>query len=197
MGVGADGTVPGALSPVRVAVLVRLLVFSALAYAAFLIGRDTVMASANVSVIWPLSGVGLVGSRSGGRRLWLLDCRRASVLVAVAATLIDIPDAPRGGWIMAAILTVLQPAVYVLVMRRLAPDLWGSGGTRAMSTLRDLGCFVVACLAGSLAAALARSTRPGPDPRPGPGHLDDDLGPQLRLDDRHRWRRPCRWRRRW
>ncbi len=158
MGVEPTATVSGRGAPGPVAVLVRLLVFSALAYAAFLIGRDTVMASANVSVIWPLSGVGLVWlSSSGSRRLWLLDCATLGA-VAVAATLIDIPDAPRSGWIMAAILTVLQPAVYVLVMRRLAPDLWGSGGDRAMATLRDLGCFVVACLAGSLAAALARST---------------------------------------
>ncbi len=136
---------------------VRLVVFSVLAYAAFLIGRDTVMASANVSVIWPLSGVGLVWLTSGGRRLWLLDAAGLGA-TAIAATLIDIPDAPRAGWIMAAILTVLQPAVYVLVMRRFAPDLWGSGGTRAMSTLRDLGWFVVACLAGSLAAGLVRGS---------------------------------------
>ncbi len=115
-------------------VVVRLVVFSALAYVAFVIGRDTVMASANLSVIWPLSGIGLLWLTSGGRRLWLLDAASLGV-VAVVATLIDIPDAPRGGWIMAAILTVLQPVVYVLVMRRVAPDLWGSGGTRAMSTL--------------------------------------------------------------
>ncbi len=137
--------------------LVRLLVFSCLAYAAFLIGRDTLMASANVSVIWPLSGVGLVWLTSGGRRTWLLDAVGLG-LTAVVATLIDIPDAPRAGWVMAAILTVLQPVVYVLVMRRLAPDLWGSGGTRAMSTLRDLGWFVLACLAGSTAAGLVRGS---------------------------------------
>jgi signal transduction histidine kinase/integral membrane sensor domain MASE1 len=87
----------------------------------------------------------------------LLDAAALGV-VAVVATLIDIPDAPSGGWIMAAVLTVLQPVVYVLVMRRAAPDLWGSGGTRAMSTLRDLRRFVVACLAGSLVAGLVRAS---------------------------------------
>jgi signal transduction histidine kinase/integral membrane sensor domain MASE1 len=157
MGVERIAAVPGRGEPRPVTVAVRLVVFSALAYAAFVIGRDTVMSSANVSVIWPLSGVGLVWLTSGGRRLWLVDAAGLGI-VAVAATLIDIPDAPRAGWIMAAVLTVLQPAVYVLVMRRVAPDLWGSGGTRAMSTLRDLGWFVVACLAGSLAAGLVRAS---------------------------------------
>jgi nitrogen-specific signal transduction histidine kinase/integral membrane sensor domain MASE1 len=157
MGVERIATVPGRGEPRPVTVAVRLLVFSALAYAAFLVGRDTVMASANVSVIWPLSGVGLVWLTSGGRRLWLVDAAGLGI-VAVVATLIDIPDAPRAGWIMAAVLTVLQPAVYVLVMRRVAPDLWGSGGTRAMSTLRDLGWFVVACLVGSVTAGLVRAS---------------------------------------
>src|ERR1700710_207114 len=153
MGVERTAAVPGRAGPRPVTLVVRLVVFSALSYVAFLIGRDTVMASADVSVIWPLSGVGLVWLTSGGRRLWLLDAAGLGG-AAGGATVIVIPHAPRVGWIMAAVLTVLQPVVYVLVMRRVAPDLWGSGGTRAMSTLRDLGWFVVACLAGSLAAGV-------------------------------------------
>lgn len=59
---------------------------------------------------------------------------------------------------MNAILNSAAALIWALVFRRLAPDVWGGGGTRPMSRMRDLVAFLMTCLVTAAATGLLRGS---------------------------------------
>ncbi len=134
---------------------VRLVGFSIVLLVAAWVGRATFLESAGLSLVWPASGIGIIWLASGNRRTWPVDlCALALVTgLAVGATEGSLAEALMGG-----VLAVLQPLVYLIVMRRLAPALWGSGGSRPFGRVQDVGPFLVACAVASGVASVVRWT---------------------------------------
>ncbi len=141
--------------------------FSIVLLVAAWIGRATFLESGGLSLVWPASGVGIIWLASGSRRTLPVDLTGLALVTALAivATQGTLAEALMGG-----ALAVVQPLVYVTTMRRLAPSLWGSGGTRAFARVADVGPFLLACAAASAAASVVRWTGLGLVP---PGELVD------------------------
>ncbi len=134
--------------------VVRLVAFFVVTLLGSLIGRATFIESVQVVLISPLAGISYLWLASGSpRREWWWDI--PGLTLAQVCTVL-IVGGPTQQIVAAVLLTWVQPVATVLVMRRWAPDLWGSGGHRPLSTVRDLGVFVVACAVGSTLSAALR-----------------------------------------
>ncbi len=133
----------------------RLAGFSFSLVLALWVGRATFLESGELSLVWPASGIGVVWLASGNRSTWPVDLTAMAAVtgLAVAATGGTFAES-----LLAGILAVLQPLVYLMVMRRLAPGLWGSGGARAFARVGDVGPFLLACAAASTVSSLVRWT---------------------------------------
>ena len=108
--------------------------------------------------MWPLYGLVIVWLASGNRATWLWDVLGMSVAVA-AAVLVD-----GGSWQQTVVATVLAAptaALWLVVMRRLAPDEWRAGGPRHLTRQSGLMAFLVASTVTAIAAAVLRYQRPG------------------------------------
>lgn len=142
---------------------VRILVFSVLTLLATWVGRATYDPQANLSLIWPVSGIGIMWLTSGNRRTWPVDVV-ALTLSTGAAVALTAPGTLQQV-VMGTVLAVLQPVVYVVLIRRLAPSLWGSGGTRPFSRVTDVAAFLAACAVAAALTSALRYTGLGLQPR--------------------------------
>ena len=119
------------------------------------VGYATYVPGMTISLIWPMAGVGMLWLTTATRRTLPWD---AVLLAATTSATLLVSRASVPQAVVAVVLALLQPAVYVAIMRRWAPDLWGSGGRRPLSRPRDLGAFLAAALVSALVAALVRMT---------------------------------------
>ena len=128
----------------------RLASWVGLYVVAGVLGRLTIIDGHALSLVWPAAGVGV---------LWLAtsDRRRVTTDVVALATTVYLVNAATGATPSLALLFVLtnllQVAVFVLVLRRLRPDLRGFGGAREPGSLVDLGMITGTALLSCLAAA--------------------------------------------
>ncbi|HYH35575.1 MAG TPA: hypothetical protein VD814_10525, partial [Nocardioides sp.] len=139
----------------RWASLGRFVAFAALTFAAGAIGRATFDETLRISLVWPLYGVVVLWLASGSRRSAPWDALGMSVAVA-ASVLLD-----GGSWqqtVVAAVLAAPAAGLWLLLMRRLVPDMWGAGGRRPLSRLPDLVAFIVASTITAVATAGLRGT---------------------------------------
>jgi len=146
--VGELPGVPVAGLRVRTAALVRFGAFLVAALLAGSIGRLSYDDELGVSLVWPLYGVAVLWLATGNRRTWPWD---VAGLVAATATSLLV----NGGTVPEI---VVAGATWVTMMRRLAPDVWGAGGERPLSRLRDLAAFGAACVTSAALVALLRGT---------------------------------------
>ena len=145
--------------------VVRMVAFSVVLLVAAWVGRATFLESAGLSLVWPASGIGIIWVASSNRRTLPTDL---VALAVITALIIGATAGTLGQSLLGGVLAVVQPLVYLLVMRRLAPSLWGSGGTRAFARVADVGPFLVACASASAVTSVLRWTGLGLVP---PGEL--------------------------
>ena len=139
----------------------RSLGFALVFAVAVLLGRTTIMDGTSLSLVWPAAGVSAawfaVQRDAGTRRL-------AVALLALLTWSLNV--ATGAGPVLAAFFVLanfLQVEVFVVLLRRWCPHLWGAGGREPLTGTRTLarllGAALVATAAGGLigptAAALA------------------------------------------
>lgn len=133
----------------------RFLGFTALTFLAGTVGRETFDESLRLSLVWPLYGVVILWFASGSRATWPWD---ALGMTVAAATSMLFDSASWQQTVVNSVLAAPAAALWVAVMRRLAPDVWGAGGTRPMGRLGDLIGFLTASVVTALVVALARAS---------------------------------------
>ncbi|MBV9830856.1 MAG: hypothetical protein JOZ82_04615, partial [Marmoricola sp.] len=132
----------------------RLLVWAVVALVGALVGRTTVVPHIQVALVSPLIGLGYLWLASGVGRRWVVD---VPALSGVAVLAVLVAGGTPSQLLLAAVMTPIQPVVTIVLMRRWCPDLWGSGGSRALSSLRDISRFLVAAAVGATVSAALRS----------------------------------------
>ncbi|TQS39940.1 MASE1 domain-containing protein, partial [Cryptosporangium phraense] len=124
--------------------LVTTLMFTAIYVAATVAGRVTVMDGTNLSMVWPAAGVAAAWfcARRSTRWVWM------DVLALVAVTVV-VNLATGASPAMAVVFVVAnltQIAVFVSLLARWRPRLWGAGGTEPLSRLGDLWALLAAAV---------------------------------------------------
>lgn len=143
--------------------MLRLLVLGALTWLATDLGFASFRPEFGTAMIWPLPGVALLWAATGTRRTRPLD---AVVLLLVTAGALVLAGGTPGQGVVGGLQAVVQGGVFLVVVRRLVPDLWGGGGTRPMTRLADLGAFLLAAVVAALAATVLRGLGLGLIPVP-------------------------------
>lgn len=132
---------------------VRFVGFAAATFAAGAVGRATYDETLGLSLVWPLYGLVILWLASGTRATWPWDVVGMSVAVA-ASVLVD-----GGSWqqtVLATVLAAPMAGLWLLVMRRLAPELLGEG--RGIERLSDVAAFLTASAITASVAAVLRTS---------------------------------------
>jgi signal transduction histidine kinase len=137
-------------------VVAWILVYAAAAW----LGHRSALEGSNFTLFWPASGVALV---------WIATARWPRVelvLVAVlAAGTLAVLDGSVWQTVDALVGVPCGLAVFLVLSRRWAPGLWGTGGDRQVGTLRQYGLLVaaagVAALTEGTVAAVLLVPEPG------------------------------------
>jgi signal transduction histidine kinase len=139
--------------------VLRALLGAALFVAAGCLGRLTIIDGRALSLIWPAAGIAGLWIGSGSRRTLPVD------LAALALATFTVNVVTGAEPVLALILVVTnlaQVCVFVVLVRRWVPALWGFGGTAPLQRLVDLGqltfAAVLGCLTGALLGALGMQT---------------------------------------
>jgi signal transduction histidine kinase len=140
--------------------LVGLAALVALGY----VGRATVLESTGLALVWPAGGVAAA---------WLLfaPARHRSAVLATIGVVVLLVNLTGGASATVsaafALANVVQPAVFLLVVLRRCPGLWGVAGSRPLAEVRSLAWVTTAAALGSalgvaLAQVLLRLASEGP-----------------------------------
>ena len=150
---GTDERGPAARVPRAV---LRSAVFALLFAGAVLLGRTTVMDGTSLSLVWPAAGVSAAWfavQRDAGTR-WL-----DTALLALATWSLNVAT---GASALLALFFVaanlVQVEVFVLLLRRWCPQLWGSRGRDPLTGTRTLGRMLGAAVVATSAGALLGPT---------------------------------------
>lgn len=138
--------------------LARTALFALLYAAAVYAGRCTAMVADHVSLVWPAAGVGVV---------WFCAHRDAPtrrldmVLLAVILGLGNRwTGEPADVSVVAGIVGLVQVWLFLGLLHRWRPSLWGGGGHDSLRSPRDLwalfGATVVACVGTHVVSLLGR-----------------------------------------
>ncbi|MET8147099.1 ATP-binding protein [Actinoplanes sp. NPDC005259] len=120
--------------------------------AAIIAGRMTVMDDTRMALVWPASGVAVVWfcAQRGSRARWV-DVA-ALITIAWAGNAVTGSGLALGGMLAGA--NLVMAVVFVGLLSRFRPALWGAGGTRRLSNPWELGSLlgiaVVAAAAGAV-----------------------------------------------
>jgi signal transduction histidine kinase len=134
------------------------LVLGALLFAALgLLGRATIIDDHPVSLVWPAAGISMLLFGLTTDRWWVA----VAALVAVSTVAVTLATGATRGEAAVFVGTNLVQAIGgVLVLRFLAPNLLGVGGTAPLQLLRQFWAVLTGCLVGAgLAAALGTLAR--------------------------------------
>ncbi|MEU7905037.1 ATP-binding protein [Actinoplanes sp. NPDC049118] len=131
--------------------LARTTAFAALYAAAIIAGRMTVMGDSLMALVWPASGVAVVWfcAQRGSRLRWV-DVA-ALITISWAGNTLTGTGPVLGGMLAAA--NLAMAVVFVCLLRRFRPALWGAGGTRRLSSLWELGSLLSFAVAAAAAGA--------------------------------------------
>jgi signal transduction histidine kinase len=132
--------------------LLRTALWSVLYVLATFAGRKTIMDGSSLSLVWPAAGLSIVwfASQRKARARWLDPVALAVITVGVnlytgASLLLAL-------WFVVA--NLAQVAVFMRLLHRLSPHLWGAGGDELLSRSADLWRLLIATCAGSATGAL-------------------------------------------
>lgn len=134
-------------APVRRAL--RLALATTFFLAAGYLGRATVLDGKGLSLIWPAIGVAALWLGNGNRRTWPLD-----VLALSTATMIInmTTGASAVVSLVFLVMNLIQVFLFILLLRRDVPGLWGFGGSEPLHRAGDLGRLCRAAALSGLAA---------------------------------------------
>ncbi|MBG0561367.1 ATP-binding protein [Actinoplanes aureus] len=129
--------------------LLRTVVFALVYLTAVLVGRLTVMDGTNLSMVWPAAGVAVVWFCAQRRtpRFWM----DVVALVGISYYANLLTGATVATSLASAAANLVQALVFVALLRRWRPSLWGAKGTEPMRSPRDLwnvlaaSCVSTAC----------------------------------------------------
>ncbi|MEU4215972.1 ATP-binding protein [Actinoplanes sp. NPDC026623] len=132
--------------------LARTAAFAALYAAAIIAGRSTVIGDTRMALVWPAAGVAIVWlcAQRGARTRWAdLAALVAIAWIGNAATGTGLL---LGGTLAAA--NLVMAVVFVWLLSRFRPALWGAGGNQRLSNPWELGSLLgfaaVAAAAGAV-----------------------------------------------
>lgn len=128
-----------------------VVVFTAMYAAASLLGRQTHVEGADVSLVWPAAGVSVLWLVARARRPWpWLDplVMAITTVAVVHATGSSLPSAAIG-----AVAATAQAVVCVAVLAARAPYVWAARGSRQLRRVPDLWGFVLGAAAGAALSA--------------------------------------------
>ncbi|MEU7905748.1 ATP-binding protein [Actinoplanes sp. NPDC049118] len=134
--------------------LARTTAFAGLYAAAFIVGRMTVMADSRLALVWPAAGVAVVWfcAQRRARTRWV-DVA-ALTTIAWTGNIVTGSGLLLGGMLAAA--NLMMAVVFVGLLSRFRPTLWGAGGTRRLSTPWELGSLlIIAAVAAGAGAVLS------------------------------------------
>jgi signal transduction histidine kinase/integral membrane sensor domain MASE1 len=131
--------------------LARTGIFSVAYAVATAAGRATVMDDANLSLVWPAAGVAAIWFS----RQWSSPLRGVDVSALALITLVvNLRTGATGT--MAVIFVaanIAQAVVFVLLIRRWRPGLWGAGGTEPLRSPPDLWALLAAAFGATVTGA--------------------------------------------
>ena len=141
----------GPLAQAQWHAVTRLLTWSLVYVVAGYAGRATIIDGGSLSLVWPAAGIAALWLASAVSRLQVgVDALTLASCTFVVNLTTGASAALAGVFMLT---NLLQVAVFLTIMRRLTPHLWGFGGTKPLVRLRDLGSLVstaaVACLCGA------------------------------------------------
>lgn len=130
---------------------VRTVLWALLYVGAAWLGHRSLVAGSGFTLLWPASGIALI---------WLARARRRAVETVTLAVLAGATLAVLGAstWqvVNAAVGVPAGLTVFLVLSRRWAPGLWGTGGDAQVLALRDYGQLVAAAtVAGLVEGAVA------------------------------------------
>ncbi|MFC6607119.1 ATP-binding protein [Amorphoplanes digitatis] len=132
--------------------LARTAAFATLYAAAIIVGRMTVMADTRMALVWPAAGVAVVWfcAQRGAPKRW--------VDVAALITIAWVGNAATGTGLllggMLAVANLVMAVVFVSLLCRFRPSLWGAGGTRRLSHPRELASLLAISAVAAAAGAV-------------------------------------------
>lgn len=130
--------------------VLRVLIGAPAILAAGYLGRATVIDD-GLSLIWPAIGVAAIWLGTGDRSTWLIDL----VVLGAAISTVNLTTGASPAMAVTFLLTnVVQVSVFVAVVRRRLPDLWGFGGSGQLSRLGDLGTLVIGAVVSGTAGII-------------------------------------------
>lgn len=110
------------------------------------LGRLTLIEDLQVVLVSPFTAIGVLWLASSPRRSWWWDVP----LLALAQGLVLAATGADAAQVWSAVLIApIQPVAVVLLLRRLAPHLWGGGGWEPLRTIHDLLMVLLACVLGT------------------------------------------------
>ncbi|MFI5842568.1 ATP-binding protein [Catenuloplanes sp. NPDC051500] len=131
--------------------LVRTVLFAALYLVATIAGRLTIMDGTSLSLVWPAAGVAVVwfGAQRTSPSRWV-DVVALSAITVV----INMATGASIGLSLAFVLAnLVQAGMFLYLMTRWRPHLWGAGGTEPLRGPRDLWALLCAAFMATAAGA--------------------------------------------
>ncbi|GLW29383.1 ATP-binding protein [Actinoplanes regularis] len=130
----------------------RTVMFALVYLAAALIGRLAVLDSTSLSMVWPAAGVGVIWfcAQPITRRYWI----DVVALVVISYVVNSLTGAPFSTALSASLANAVQTLVFVVLIRRWRPSLWGAKGTEPMQSPRDLWILLTATFAATACGGL-------------------------------------------
>src|SRR4051794_27679050 len=119
---------------------------------ASLLGRAIVLDN-NVNVVSPAAGIALVWLAGSSRRMLPVD---AVLLGLSTMAVIALTDGGTARTIL-SVVVVLQILLTLWLMRRLVPDIWGTGGRVPFTRLPQFGWLLVSIVVATFVAMLVRT----------------------------------------
>ena len=119
-------------------------------FALGILGRSTIPDGEVLSLVWPAAGVAMLLYGLAPRRLWWW----VSVLVAVTTVGLNLLTGATGTQaVIFVVSNIAQAICAVLIVRALAPRLWGVGGDQPMEELGDFWPVLAGSVLGALVGA--------------------------------------------
>jgi signal transduction histidine kinase len=134
-----------------VVALTRTAAFTVLYLLATVAGRLTVMDDSNLSLVWPAAGVAVLWFCAQRRSPYRLLDGAALALVTVVVNMATGATAPMAAVFVVA--NLAQAGIFVHLIGRWRPDLWGAGGTAPLSRSNDLWALLGAAFAATTVGA--------------------------------------------